>query len=110
MTNRERARDLRKNLTDTERLVWSKLRSRRFAGFKFRRQMPIGAFVVDFVCLERRLILELDGGQHTEQVRYDEARTAWLNSQGFEVLRFWNHEVFEEWDTIEEVIWRHLQE
>jgi very-short-patch-repair endonuclease len=72
--------------------------------------MPIGAFVVDFVCLERRLILELDGGQHTEQVRYDVTRTARLNSHGFEPLRFWNHEVFEDWDTIEEVIWRHLQE
>jgi very-short-patch-repair endonuclease len=109
MANRERARHLRKNLTDAERLVWGKLRSRRFAGYKFRRQMPLGAFIVDFVCLQRRLILELDGGQHSEQLRYDEARTAWLNSQGFEVLRFWNHEVFEDWETIEEVIWRRLQ-
>lgn len=109
MSTFDRARELRRNLTDVERLLWSRLRGRRFAGYKFRRQMTIGRYVVDFVCLERRLILELDGGQHSERKQYDAARTAWLNSQGFEVLRFWNHETLEDWDAVEEVIWRWLQ-
>ena len=105
-----RARRLRKNMTDAERFVWSRLRSRRFAGYKFRRQMPIGPYIVDFICLKRRLIVELDGGQHVEQRDYDDQRTGWLQSQGFDVLRFWNHEVFEDWETVEEVIWRALGE
>jgi very-short-patch-repair endonuclease len=109
MTDFNRARELRRNMTDVERFVWSRLRGRRFAGCKFRRQMPLGRYIVDFVCLDCRLIVELDGGQHAEQVQYDVARTAWLNGQGFEVLRFWNHEVWEDWEVIEEVIWRRLQ-
>jgi very-short-patch-repair endonuclease len=109
MTSFDRARDLRKHLTEVERIVWARLRSRRFAGYKFRRQMPVGRYIVDFVCLDRRLIIELDGGQHAEQVRYDTERTAWLSSQGFAVLRFWNHEVLEDWEVVEEVIWRRLQ-
>jgi very-short-patch-repair endonuclease len=71
--------------------------------------MPLGAYIVDFVCLEKRLVIELDGGQHVEQADYDRERTRWLESQGFRVLRFWNHEVFEDWETIEEVIWNELQ-
>jgi very-short-patch-repair endonuclease len=106
----DRARQLRKDLTDTERLVWSKLRNRRFAQFKFRRQVPLGNFIVDFVCFDRRLIVELDGGQHTLQREYDEKRTGWLKSQGFDIVRFWNHEVFQDWDAIEELIWRKLQQ
>jgi len=105
----ERSRQLRKNLTEVEQFVWAKLRSRRFAGYKFRRQMPIGPYIADFVCLEARLILELDGGQHMEQKQYDMARTQWLQSQGFEVLRFWNHEVLEDWETVEEEIYRRLE-
>jgi len=104
------ARRLRKTMTDTERFVWQRLRSRGFAGFKFRRQMPIGRYIVDFVCLQRRLIVELDGGQHVEQAEYDAERTSWLESQGFVVLRFWNHEALEEWETIEQVIWERLQD
>lgn len=110
LMNLPRARRLRKNMTDTERFAWARLRSRRFAGYKFRRQMPIGAYIVDFVCLERRLVVELDGGQHVEQGDYDTKRTSWLQSQGFEVLRFWDHEVLQEWESVEEVIWRRLQE
>ena len=106
----ERARQLRKNLTDAEQFVWTKLRSRRLGGYKFRRQMPIGPYIVDFVCLEARLILELDGGQHTEQKDYDTARTQWFQSQGFEVLRFWNHEVLEDWESVEEVIYGRLEQ
>jgi len=97
-------------MTDTERFAWARLRSRRLAGYKFRRQMPIGPYIVDFVCLERRLIIELDGGQHVEQEDYDTKRTLWLQSQGFEVLRFWDHEVLRDWDAVEDVIWRRLQE
>ena len=106
----DRARQLRQRMTDTERFAWSRLRSRRFAGYKFRRQMPIGPYIVDFICLQRRLIIELDGGQHTERAQYDQQRTAWLEGQGFKVIRFWDHDVFKDWDTVEEVIWRSLQE
>ncbi len=76
--NRERARDLRRRQTEQEQLVWRRLRNRRFADFKFRRQFPLGNHIVDFACLERRLILEQDGGQHaeSEQTRYDVARDA----------------------------------
>ena len=108
--NVERARQLRKKMTDTERFVWRRLRSRRFAEYKFRRQMAIGPYIVDFVCLEKRLILELDGGQHAQQVEYDAKRTRWLESQGSEVLRFWDHEALQEWDGVEEAIWTRLAE
>jgi very-short-patch-repair endonuclease len=109
---RERARSLRKNMTDTERLLWCKLRNRRFTGFKFRRQVPLGRFIVDFVCFDRLLIIELDGGQHSEAAarNYDAERTAWLEREGFRVVRFWNHELFEDGDAVEELIWQRLQE
>ncbi len=109
--NRERARSLRKNMTDSERLLWAKLRNRRFAGFKFRRQVPLGPFIADFVCFDRRLILEFDGGQHAEaqQQEYDRARTDWLEKNGFQVVRFWNHELWQEGDAVEELIWQPLQ-
>jgi very-short-patch-repair endonuclease len=105
----DRARSLRKNLTNPERLLWSKLRGRRFAGFKFRRQVPLGPFIVDFVCFDRKLILELDGGQHTLQTAYDARRTAWLEEHGFRVVRFWNHELWEDRDAVDELIWQRLQ-
>ena len=109
--NRERARDLRRRQTEQEQFVWRRLRNRRFADFKFRRQFPLGNSIVDFVCLERRLILELDGGQHgeSEQTRYDAARDAWLRSQGFKMLRFWNHQVISEWEMVEDTLWNELQ-
>ncbi len=111
MTNStDRARALRRNMTDAEQFVWSRLRTRRFAGYKFRRQVPLGKYVVDFVCFNRRLIIELDGGQHTLQCEYDTERTQWLESRGFRVLRFWNHDVFQQWETIGEVVWRALVE
>src|SRR5438105_4088317 len=95
---RFRSRELRRNLTDAERRLWSRLRDRAFESCKFRRQVPIGQYIVDFVSFEYRLVLELDGGQHAERKAYDDLRTKWLNEQGFHVLRFWNHEVFEDWD------------
>ena len=99
-----------KNMTDAECRLWYHLRGRQFDGKKFREQSPIGAFVVDFVCFESSLIVELDGGQHAAEVDYDEDRTAWLNSRGFRVLRFWNSQVFEELDVVLESIWNVLQD
>ena len=78
-------------MTDAERILWSRLRASQF-GVRFRRQEPIGDYIVDFVCLPFRLIIEVDGSQHLDSV-YDEARDLWLRSLGFRVLRFWNHEV-----------------
>ena len=98
------ARALRKNPTDAERFLWRRLRLRQIDGQKFRRQQVLGSYVIDFVCLEKRLIVELDGGQHAERVPYDAARTAWLETQGFRVLRFWNTEVFKSIDPVVEVI------
>ena len=106
----ERARILRRKMTEAERRVWSKLRNRRFAHFKFRRQVPFGPYIVDFVCFERKLILELDGGQHARQKIYDARRTACLEAEGFRVLRIWNHEVWESADAVADLIWRQLQE
>jgi len=90
---RSRARALRKNPTEVERLLWRHLRMWQLDGYKFRRQQPIGNYIVDFVCLEKRLIIELDGGQHAEQSNYDSERDAWLRDQRFTVLRFWNNDV-----------------
>ncbi|MFC5067673.1 endonuclease domain-containing protein [Flaviflagellibacter deserti] len=86
------ARQLRAELTDCERILWRELRSRRFAGRKFRRQVPIGPYIADFVCLDAKLVIELDGGQHSESAR-DEIRDAYLKSAGWTVLRFWNNDM-----------------
>jgi very-short-patch-repair endonuclease len=85
------ARALRQNMTDAERRLWRELR-RRTLGARFRRQVPIGSYIVDFACLQCRLIIELDGGQHLENPE-DLQRDAWLRSQGYRVLRFWNNDV-----------------
>jgi len=87
------ARQLRNNPTDAERRLWQKLQRRQIAAAKFRRQQPISPFIVDFVCFEHRLIVEVDGGQHAQQVPYDEKRSRWLEAQGYRVLRFWNNDV-----------------
>jgi very-short-patch-repair endonuclease len=89
------AKRLRKTSTDVERLLWSRLRAGRFESLKFRRQHPIGGYIVDFVCLERKLIIELDGGQHNlpDEVLRDRQRDAWLEKEGYTVLRFWDNEV-----------------
>ncbi len=96
-------------MTDAERWLWYELRARRFDTSMFRRQASIGPYIVDFVCFESKLVVELDGGQHASQVDLDEARTTWLNSQGFRVLRFWNYQVFEEFDSVLEAIWNALR-
>jgi len=87
-----RARKLRREQTDAEKRLWSRLRDHRL-GVKFRRQFPIGPFVADFCCHECRLIIEIDGEQHAANASYDERRTAFLGEQGYRVLRFWNHEI-----------------
>lgn len=91
----ELARLLRRNQTDAERRLWPVLRAKRFAGTKFKRQAPIGNYVVDFCSFDRRLVIELDGGQHAERAEEDQTRTDFLHSQGFTVLRFWNNDVLE---------------
>jgi very-short-patch-repair endonuclease len=88
----KRARRLRKEATEAEIRLWSRLRKKQLDGFRFRRQQPIGPYVVDFYCPEARLIIELDGGQHAEREAEDAARTAWLEAQGYRVVRFWNND------------------
>ena len=90
---RKHAKQLRREHTDAERLLWHHLRARRLQGLKFQRQKPIGNYIVDFVCHEKMLIVELDGGQHAFARKYDAKRTAYLNSQGYKVIRFWNNVV-----------------
>ena len=87
------ARRMRHTPTEAEARLWWHLRATRLRGFKFRRQQPIGDYIVDFVCFERKLIVEVDGSQHLDAIERDDARTAWLESVGFTVLRFWNDEV-----------------
>ncbi len=96
------ARKLRKNQTDAEQMLWLQLRNRRFMNYKFRRQFPIEPYIVDFVCLDLKLIIELDGSQHNEQA--DSVRTQFLEQQGFKVIRFWNHDVFNYGDAVLEEI------
>lgn len=84
------------------------LRRRQVDGFRFRRQRPIGPYIVDFVCLSARLVIEVDGGQHADDVAWDTARTRWLESQGYRVIRFWNNEVLGNPDGVYEVILREL--
>ncbi len=88
------AKQLRHNSTDAERLLWSRLRTHRLNGYKFKRQAPLGPYIVDFACFEEKLVVELDGGQHAEAAGKDRQRDRWLEEQGFRVLRFWNNEVF----------------
>jgi very-short-patch-repair endonuclease len=89
----DRARRMRREMTQPELKLWSILRNRALVGVKFRRQMPIGNYIADFCCLDRRLIVELDGGQHAEQEAADVLRRRFLATEGFRVLRFWNDQV-----------------
>ena len=98
------ARTLRMQQTDAEKLLWGRLRNRQLEGCKFRRQQAIGAYIADFLCLEPKLIIELDGGQHAEQREQDEQRTRYLQTLGYRVLRFWNHEVLGDLDAVLEAI------
>ena len=101
---RARARSLRKNPTEAEKVLWGHLRCWQVGGYKFRRQQPLGNYIVDFVCLEKKLIIELDGGQHAEQTVYDAERDAWLRDRGFSVLRFWNNDVLQNLNGVKDTI------
>lgn len=102
-------RQLRQNMTSAERTLWQHLRGKRLGGYKFRRQQPFGGYILDFVCLEAKLMIEIDGGQHAEQVAYDEARTRDLDAAGFTVLRFWNNEVLQQTEAVLTAIWQRLE-
>ena len=96
----KRARGLRTSLTDAERLLWSRLRRGQLDGFRFRRQVPIGPYIADFACLAERLIIEVDGGQHSSRTVEDTAREQWLADRGYRVIRFWNNDVLENIDGV----------
>ena len=102
------AKKLRVNMTDAERRLWYRLRAHRFGGVKFKRQVPIGPYIVDFACLSQKLILEIDGGQHSEN-EADRLRDQKLREEGFKVLRFWNNDVLKRTDTVLELIMAELQ-
>jgi very-short-patch-repair endonuclease len=108
MANRS-ARQLRATMTDAERRLWAALRHRRLDGYKFRRQHPLGRFILDFACIEHRLAVEADGGQHSDNA-YDKRRAAWLENQGWRVLRFWNNDILANPSGVVDVICRTLQE
>jgi very-short-patch-repair endonuclease len=102
-----RARQLRTDMTDAERRLWSLLRNRRLDGHKFRRQHPIGSFIADFACLERMLIVEADGGQHADNPD-DQRRTDWLRGHGWRVVRFWNNDILRNPDGVAAAILQSL--
>ncbi len=105
---KQNARHLRHEMTDAEKLLWRHLRMTQFEGYKFRRQHPFGKYIADFVSLEARLILEIDGGQHMERSDSDAVRTQWLETKRFRVMRFWNNEVMENIEGVKLVIWNYL--
>src|SRR4030042_860570 len=102
-------RALRNNMSDAEQALWNVLRGRRVSFLNFRRQHPFGNYILDFVCLEIKLVIEVDGGQHGQQAGYDENRTQELQAAGFCVLRFWNNEVLKEIESVKEKIWLVVQ-
>ena len=101
---RKRARELRQPQAPAESTLWRKMRGRQLAGLKFRRQHLIGQFIVDFYCAAHRLVIEIDGDSHAEQVEYDDARTEWLKAQGYRVIRYTNAEVNHHLDGVLEAI------
>ena len=105
----QRARELRREMTPTEKRLWAQLRGRRFAGYKFRRQTPIAGYIADFYCAQARLILELDGESHVGKGTRDENRRRTLKSKGFRILRFWDTEIYDDLEAVLELIWRACQ-
>jgi very-short-patch-repair endonuclease len=99
-----KARRLRRDMTEAEKRLWYLLRGHRFGGVKFKRQVPIGSYIVDFASVSLGLVIELDGGQHDSQRAYDARRTASLKAGGYRVIRFWNDEVFENLDFVLQTI------
>ncbi len=102
------AREMRKQMPDAEVLLWKLLRNRSIAGAKFRRQHPVGRYILDFYCDEKKLAIELDGSQHADQCAYDQQRDAFLNNMGIRVLRFWNNQMLLETEAVLEVIYQAL--
>jgi len=102
------ARTLRRNATEAERVLWKYLRAHRMEGYKFRRQYVIEPYIVDFLCIEANLVVEADGGQHLEQAGEDESRTEYLESLGYRVLRFWNHDILTDTQAVLEKIHTYL--
>jgi very-short-patch-repair endonuclease len=100
----QRGRELRAQMTDAEVRLWMRLREKQIGGHRFRRQVPVGQYIVDFLCKKAHLIIEVDGGQHLLDVARDEHRTAWLQSRGFRVLRFWDNDVLQQTDSVLESI------
>lgn len=107
---RQRAKAMRQEMSEAEAKLWQHLRAGRLNGYKFRRQQPMGNYIVDFMCVTPKLIVEADGGQHAEQAGYDHARTAYLNSLSFTVLRFWDHEILQQTNDVLTEILHVLQE
>ncbi len=105
-----RPRNLRRSQTSVEELLWARLRNRQLEGHKFRRQVPLGRFIVDLACYDARLVIEVDGGQHAERREEDAARTQWLESRGFRILRLWNNEVQERMEGVLARILEELEE
>jgi very-short-patch-repair endonuclease len=105
---RQRARELRHRTTDAERHLWRFLRRRQLSGWKFRRQHPLCGYIVDFICIDAQLVVELDGGQHLEQTAYDARRSRRLAAAGYRVLRFWDDDVLIRTTAVLEEIHRHL--
>jgi len=101
-------RTLRRNMTDAERKLWSILRGRQIEGLKFRRQHPFENYILDFVCLEEKIVIEIDGGQHQARMKEDGIRTKALKNAGFRVLRFWNHEVLRQFEAVAEQILKEI--
>lgn len=102
------AKMLRLRSTEAEKVLWQKLRDRQLEGCKFRRQQPIGPYMVDFVNFEKGIIIELDGGQHATDIESDTEREAWLRGEGFQIIRFWNNDVFQNLEGVMETIRRKL--
>jgi very-short-patch-repair endonuclease len=96
-------------MTDAELRLWMRLRRAQIPGFRFRRQVPIGTYVADFTCLKAHLVVEVDGSQHAKDVEKDQRRTAWLASQGYRVIRFWDNDVLLQTDSVVERIYQALQ-
>jgi very-short-patch-repair endonuclease len=105
-----RSRELRANATLAERRLWRRLSARQVAGIRFNRQFPVGPFICDFVSRNAKLIIEVDGGQHAQQVEADRLRTAYLRSEGYHVVRFWNNDVLDNTDAVVEAIERILRD
>jgi very-short-patch-repair endonuclease len=106
---KQNSRRLRREMTDAEKLLWRHLRMKQFEGYKFRRQHPLGNYIVDFVCLDAGLVLEVDGGQHAECKDSDADRTRWLETKGIRVMRFWNNEVLGNIEGVKLAIWNYLK-